>query len=73
MNPGVRRIEEGIPSGPSYPVFYPVADAEANLDEWEAAGERVGAEIVHYAAPIDHYSIIGAAMDDYLAWMNARR
>jgi hypothetical protein len=71
LEPWLRRIEEGIPGSPSYPVFYPVADAEPVLDERVSAGERVGAEIVHYPAPIDHYSIIGAAMEDYIAWLNA--
>jgi hypothetical protein len=63
------RIEEGIPRKPSYPVFYPVPDGEPDLEERIASGKRVDAEIVHYPPPIDHYSIIIEAADDYLGWM----
>ena len=69
----VARIEEGTPRAPSYAVFYPVADAEPGLEDRLDLAQRVGAEIVHYDAPIDHYSIIEAALDDYLAWMETRR
>ena len=68
----VDRIEEGSAREPSYPVFYPVADAEPYLDERVAYGVGVGAEVVHYPLPIDHYTIIQAAADDVLRWMAER-
>ena len=69
----VARIEEGTPRAPSYPVFYPVADAEPGLEDRLVMAQRVGAEVAHYAAPVDHYSIIFRAAPDLLAWMESRR
>lgn len=69
----VTRIEEGTPRAPSYAVFYPVADAAPALEDRLDLAQRVGAEVAHYAAPIDHYSIIDRAIADILSWMDARR
>ena len=72
LTPWVKRIEDGIATTPSYPVFYPLAEADPESDGRVTTGNRIGAEITYYPGH-DHYSIITAAADDYVAWMNERR
>lgn len=72
LEPWVKRIEEGIANTPSYPVLYPLAAADPESDTRVTAGKRIGAQITFYPEQ-DHYSIIIAAADEYIAWMNERR